>query len=167
MTTTEYNSLVQTHSDRLLRYALKLTLDYSWSQDLVQESLIKLWSNKSKVTQRHAGPFLYRVLYNKMIDDKRKQSRVELKETIKESGSFQDSPLETKDLLDQAFSQLNFAQKQIIMLRDWEGYSYDEIGEILEQKTSLVKVHLFRARKKMKAVIHSLTTETPPCYENN
>jgi len=101
-----------------------------------------------------------------MIDDKRKQSRVELKESIREKGLI-DSSLETKDLLDQAFLQLTIAQKQIIMLRDWEGYSYDEIGDILELKTSLVKVQLFRARKKMKAVIHSLTTETPRCYENN
>lgn len=158
--------MIKANSDRLLRYALKLTKDYSWSQDLVQESLVKLWANRSKVTLQHASPFLYRVLYNKMIDDKRKLSRVDLKESLKEQGHCQNT-LETTDLLDKAFEQLTVEQKQIIMLRDWEGYSYDEIADILELKTSLIKVQLFRARKKMKAVLHSLTTETPRCYENN
>lgn len=165
MTTTEYNAVVREHSDRLFRYALKLAEDYSWAQDLVQESLIKLWSNKEKVTCDYVRPFLYRVLYNKMIDDVRKKKREKLTDQFSEAAT-SSNDLETKDFLDQSFRQLNAAQKQIIMLRDWEGYAYEEIASILDISLSLVKVNLFRARKKMRAIVIELNNEMPKSYEN-
>lgn len=165
MTTIEYNTLIKAHSDRLFRYALKLAVDYSWAQDLVQESLIKLWDNKEKVNLDHAKPFLYRVLYNKMIDDIRKRKREKLTDTLPEV-AVQSSLLETEDVLEKAFAQLNKSQKQIIMLRDWDGYSYIEISEILDLNLSLVKVNLFRARKKMRAIVTELNEDIPNCYEN-
>jgi len=78
----------------------------------------------------------------------------------------QNCKLETNDLIEKAFEALTLGQKQIIMLRDWDGYSYEDIGHILEMNLSLVKVQLFRARKKMKTILHSLTTEVKSCYEN-
>jgi RNA polymerase sigma-70 factor (ECF subfamily) len=47
-------------------------------------------------------------------------------------------------------------QKSIVLLRDLEGYSYEEIGEILELSESQVKVYLFRARKKMQKQLKGL-----------
>jgi len=149
----------------LLRYAIKLTNDYAWSQDLVQESFIKLWKHKGKVDNSYAQAFLYKVLYNKMIDDQRKKSRVSLFALVPERSGTGDN-LEHKDLIEKAFDLLTVAQKQIIMLRDWEGYSYQEIGQILDIKINLVKVQLFRARKKMKASITSINKDFSSCYEN-
>ena len=63
---------------------------------------------------------------------------------------------EEKEIIDQAFEQLEDKQKKIIMLRDWDGYSYEEIADILEINLNQVKVNLFRARKKMKAAITSI-----------
>lgn len=114
----------------------------------------------------HATPFLYKVLYNKMVDDKRKTKRTQLMESLPESPSRAASELESKDLIDQAFKELTDQQKQIILLRDWEGYSYKEIGEILEANESQVKVQLFRARKKMKQVLTSLSNDYSKCDEN-
>lgn len=155
MTRAEYNGLIDSFSDRLLRYALKLTRDYSWSQDLVQDSLAKLWVSRVKITLDHAPAFLYKVLHNKMIDDKRKLSRTQLSERLPERGQHHDT-VEQKDLLERAFDLLEERQRQIIMLRDWQGYSYKEIGEILDYGESLVKVQLFRARKKVKQIITEL-----------
>jgi len=157
--------MVKSHSDRLLRYALKLTKNKSWSEDLVQESLIKLWTNKEKMTSDHAKAFLYKVLYNKMIDDQRKNSRMHQIADLPEI-SVQPTSLETTDLIEKAFEKLSVSQKQIIMLRDWDGFSYEEIADILELTLSTVKVQLFRARKKMKTILQSLTTEIKGCYEN-
>lgn len=166
MNTSDYNRLVDSSSDKLLRYALKLTAEYNWSQDLVQDSFLKLWMHRTKITMEHATPFLYKVLYNKMVDDKRKTKRTQLMESLPESPSRAASELESKDLIDQAFKELTDQQKQIILLRDWEGYSYKEIGEILEANESQVKVQLFRARKKMKQVLTSLSNDYSKCDEN-
>jgi RNA polymerase sigma-70 factor (ECF subfamily) len=48
-------------------------------------------------------------------------------------------------------------QKSIILLRDLEGYSYEEIGDILQLSSSQVKVYLFRARNKIKKQLKGLT----------
>lgn len=166
MTTSEYNNIIDQSADRLLRYALKLTREMSSAQDLVQESFAKLWVNRSKITPEHATPFLYKVLYNKMIDDKRKESRTQLLEQLPEQSVTRDT-LEHTDLLEKAFEQLKETEKQIIMLRDWEGYSYDEIGKIMDLKESAVKVGIFRARKKMQNIIISLNLDRSTYYENH
>ena len=166
MTRLEYNRLIDSFSDRLFRYALKLTREHNWSQDLVQEGLAKLWIHRAKVTLDHAPAFLYKVVYNKMIDDTRKNKRTQLSGAVPEKSIQTSAALEHKDILEQAFGQLDDKQKQIIMLRDWQGYSYREIGEILDYNESLVKVHLFRARKKMRAIINQLNTIQTSYNEN-
>jgi RNA polymerase sigma-70 factor (ECF subfamily) len=64
---------------------------------------------------------------------------------------------ESKQVVDRALSILPPIQKSIILLRDLEGYTYDEIGEILALSPSQVKVYLFRARNKIKKQLKGLT----------
>lgn len=156
MKTAEYNIIVNEISDRLYRYALKLTADSESAKDLVQESFLKLWKNVERIEPDHARPFLYRVLFNKMVDDKRKMKRITHMEVMPERVIDKNVYNEEREIIDQAFAQLEDRQKKIIMLRDWDGYSYEEIAEILEINLNQVKVNLFRARKKMKAVVSSI-----------
>lgn len=156
MKTAEYNSVVNEVSDRLFRYALKLTNDTESAKDLVQESFLKLWNNVEKIDTEHARPFLYRVLFNKMVDNKRKMKRITHMEVMPEKAVDKNVYNEEREIIDQAFEQLEEKQKKIIMLRDWDGYSYEEIAEILEINLNQVKVNLFRARKKMKSAVCSI-----------
>jgi RNA polymerase sigma-70 factor (ECF subfamily) len=59
-------------------------------------------------------------------------------------------------MLDNALSQLNEIQRSAILLRDYEGYSYLEIGDILDLKESQVKIQIFRGRKKLQNIIGSV-----------
>jgi RNA polymerase sigma-70 factor (ECF subfamily) len=61
-----------------------------------------------------------------------------------------------KALLDNALSQLNELQRSAILLRDYEGYSYLEIGDILDLNESQVKIQIFRGRKKLQNIIGSV-----------
>ena len=63
---------------------------------------------------------------------------------------------ELKEILDMCLERLPETQKSIILLRDIEGYSYSDIGEILNLSESQVKVYLFRARKKIKDYIKDI-----------
>ncbi len=155
MTRREYNSTVKSSSDKLYAYALKLTRDGAKAQDLVQESYIKLWENREKVAVDGARPFLYRVLYNKMVDDYRKAKRISQPEIMPDQ-RVEAEDYATKDLIHRALDQLKENEKAIILLRDWEGYSYDDISETLHLSASQVKVYLFRARKKMKSIVINL-----------
>lgn len=61
-----------------------------------------------------------------------------------------------KEVIEDCLAGLPEIQKSILMLRDYEGYDYKEIGEILDLNESQVKVYLFRARNKMQAIIKDL-----------
>lgn len=64
---------------------------------------------------------------------------------------------ELKEIIDSALDVLPEQHKSILLLRDYEGYNYKEIGEIMKLNESQVKVYLFRARKKVKEQIKDLT----------
>jgi RNA polymerase sigma-70 factor (ECF subfamily) len=66
------------------------------------------------------------------------------------------SQFESQQVVDRIVSILPPLQKSIILLRDLEGYSYEEIGEILDLSPSQVKVYLFRARNKVKKQLQHL-----------
>jgi RNA polymerase sigma-70 factor (ECF subfamily) len=82
-----------------------------------------------------------------------------LTETSKlpESSEKTHSKFESQQVVDRIVSILPPLQKSIILLRDLEGYAYEEIGEILDLSPSQVKVYLFRARNKVKKQLQHLT----------
>lgn len=61
-----------------------------------------------------------------------------------------------KEVLNEALNKLPEVQRSVVMLRDYEGYSYEEIGNIMELNESQVKVYIFRARTFLKNYIGSL-----------
>ncbi len=151
MTVTEYNLIVQNHADHLFRFLVKSTRDEHTADDLVQLSFERLWKNKHKVKQSKAKSYLFTIGYNAMIDYFRKNKRISFLEKIPDS-SVQDITMnfELKDWIEQGLNQLNDLQRSLIVLRDYEGYSYREIGEITGLSESQVKVYIFRGRKAMK-----------------
>ena len=73
-----------------------------------------------------------------------------------EKGTVTPNSFESNQVVDRAVSILPPIQKSIILLRDLEGYSYKEIGDMLQLSDSQVKVYLFRARKKIKNQLKGL-----------
>ncbi|MEN9522710.1 MAG: hypothetical protein RL065_1087, partial [Bacteroidota bacterium] len=63
-----------------------------------------------------------------------------------------------KETLDKALNTLPEVQKSCVLLRDYEGYDYKEIGEILSLNESQVKVYIFRARQTLKNYLVSIET---------
>ena len=62
-----------------------------------------------------------------------------------------------KELIEKGLNELSHEQRSIVLLRDLEGYNYEEIGEILQLNSAQVKVYLFRARQKLRDSIQQLT----------
>ncbi len=61
--------------------------------------------------------------------------------------------MDTKRILNEALSKLSDLQRSLVMLKDYEGYSYEEIGKITELNESQVKVYLHRARLQLREYI--------------
>lgn len=128
--------------------------DADASMDIVQDSFEKLWNNRNKIELEKAGPWLFKISYNAVIDVKRKGYRQVYMETLPDKGNENDkSYTDIKEVLNEALSKLNEKQQTAILLRDYEGYSYREIGEIMEMNESQVKITIFRGRVALKEYI--------------
>lgn len=159
MTRQEYNIVVQQLSNPLYGFSLKFLRNEEDAQDIVQDVFEKLWINRKKVEFLKAKAWMYTTAYNGMINLITKKQRVLLpgSDQLPEKGHKAYNHFESKEVVDRAVNILPPIQKSIILLRDLEGYSYDEIGEILDLSSSQVKVYLFRARNKIKKQLKGST----------
>ena len=151
MTAEEYNDCVKLYADGLYRFMLKSTRQVEDARDLVQSSFEKLWEHRKEVNAEKTKSYLFTIAYHKMIDLTRKNIRMEFRESLPErqvSGSANTPGL--KEILEKALSRLNSRQRSLVLLKDYEGYSYEEIAEITGLNGAQVKVTLHRARLQLK-----------------
>lgn len=147
MTEKEYNQCVNQYADNVYRFIVKNLRHEEDARDIVQTAFEKLWRNREAVETEKSKSYLFTVAYNQMIDHIRKNKRIQLKEEFTEDGRVQQATNSNlKKALMEALNRLNETQKSLVMLKDYEGYSYEEIGEIMGLNESQVKVYLHRAR---------------------
>jgi RNA polymerase sigma-70 factor (ECF subfamily) len=151
MTEREYNECVSQHADNVYRFIVKNLRNEEDAKDVVQTSFEKLWRNRVQVDMLKSKSYLFTIAYNQMIDHIRKVKRISLQDEFHESSRVM-GPAQhgVKKELDQALALLNETQRSLVMLKDYEGYSYEEIGKITGLNSSQVKVYLHRARIQLK-----------------
>ena len=154
MTEREYNDCVKLYADNVYRFVLKNLRNEEDAKDIVQNAFERMWVNKQQVENEKCRSFLFTVAYNNMIDHIRKNKRVVLKEEFGDtagatSGQVQNTPR----ILQEALGKLSETQRSLVMLKDYEGYNYAEIGEITGLNESQVKVYLHRARLQLREYI--------------
>ena len=156
MNTQEYNRCVDEHADGLYRFLLKNIKDDEVARDLVQESFMKLWEKRKEVELAKSKSYLFTTGYHTMIDHIRKNSRNVSYDTVEYSEeSYDKGYSDLKEILNEAVDKLPVDQKSVVLLRDYEGYSYKEIAGITNLTEAQVKVYIYRARLFLKKYIGS------------
>ena len=157
MTEKEYNQCVNQYADNVYRFIVKNLRHEEDARDIVQTALEKLWRNRESVESEKSKSYLFTVAYNQMIDHIRKVKRIQLKDDFAEDGRVQQPTTgsNVKKTLMEALNRLNETQKSLVMLKDYEGYSYEEIGEIMGLNESQVKVYLHRERQTLRTYLVS------------
>ena len=151
MTEKEYNKCVDLYADNLFRFIVK-NLDHTEdARDVVQNAFEILWKHCRDVPFEKAKSYLFTVAYHNMIDHVRKVKRITLVEDFKEETKISEQRVhDAKKILEKALDRLTDVQRSLILLKDYEGYSYEEIGRITNLSESQVKVYLHRARVQLK-----------------
>ncbi|MGE5107854.1 MAG: RNA polymerase sigma factor [Sphingobacteriales bacterium] len=157
MTVQEYNQCVTDYADNVYRFILKNLRHEEDSRDVVQSAFEKLWVKREEVDNNKSKSYLFTIAYNQMIDFIRKHKRITLKEEFAEEMRGSERPVHNiKKVLEQALQRLNETQRSLVLLKDYEGYSYEEIGQITGLNESQVKVYLHRARLQLKSYLVKL-----------
>ncbi|MDR1005788.1 MAG: RNA polymerase sigma factor [Bacteroidales bacterium] len=154
MTENDYNDCVNEQSDRLFRFLTGLSADSPKAKDVMQDVFLRLWERKSEVEVSKARAWMFRTAYNRWIDLQRHNKfLVGGDESALQCQKTENAYSDLRQVLNEALRTLPDVQKSVVLLRDYEGYSYDEIGKILSLSEQKVKVYIFRARTALKAYI--------------
>jgi RNA polymerase sigma-70 factor (ECF subfamily) len=157
MTVEEYNKSVDLFSDNVYRFILKNAKDTDIAKDIVQDSYEKLWVNFENVQFLKVKSYLFSTAYHTLIDYIRRSKKIESTPDFKQIGPLHTEQYnDVKEILDIAINQLPEDQKAVVILRDYEGYSYQEISEITGLSESQVKVYIYRARVSLKNYLVSI-----------
>ena len=157
MTTAEYNTCVDEHADSLYRFILKNIRDDAEARDIVQDTFEKMWRNIANIDSLKAKSYLFTTGYHTMIDKIRRNKNFSDFTEVDEDAIFHSNQYsDLKEVLNRAIAKLPEIQRSVILLRDYEGYSYAEIGKITNLNESQVKVYIYRARLFLKECLGAL-----------
>lgn len=144
--------------DKLFRLALRITFDRAEAEDVVQDTMIRVWNRREEwANLESVEAYCLTVAKNLAIDrsQKKEARNVELTPELEEEPETS-SPYdrmvndERMRIIHRLVNELPEKQRLIMQLRDIEGESYKEIAKVLHLTEEQVKVNLFRARQKVK-----------------
>lgn len=157
MTVAEYNQAVDAWADALYRFAIKSLRSAMGAKDIVQDCFEKLWIHRENVDFLKVKSWLFTTAHHTMVDGIRKSQKEVLTVSNKlPERSFENGYNDLMEILNQAVDRLPEVQKSVLLLRDYEGYTYQEIGEITGLSESQVKVYIYRSRVFLKNYVGTI-----------
>jgi RNA polymerase sigma-70 factor (ECF subfamily) len=162
-----FREIIERYSPRIHSIAYQMVGNSEDAQDIAQEVCLRLYSSLDKFDPKHSfTTWLYRVTVNLSIDYQRRSARhrhVSLDEMEDETGFEDRRPRpdsraernELRGVVSQLVQDLPLKQRKVFVLRDLQGFSSEEVAEILKCSPVTVRVHLARARGRIKEALSS------------
>jgi len=145
--------------DKLFRLALRITLDRPEAEDIVEDTLIRVWNKREELGHVDSvEAYCLTVCRNLALDrsERKEAQNISLEASAHDAPDRAVSPqerLEHEERLDRVrrlFDQMPERQRTVMQLRDIEGKSYKEVADIMGISEDNVKVTLFRARQSLR-----------------
>ena len=150
--------------DKLYRYAFRILGNQMAAEDVVQEVFIKVWKRREEVKEiDNKEAWCMTVTRNLALDKLRKKKYPH--EPVEEHYAIKDTTMDPAQrvqsnnimsMIKEAINALPNDQKQVVHLRDVEGYKYKEIAEITGLTIEKVKVYLHRARLTLRKQLSNI-----------
>lgn len=149
-----FRQWTQDHRDQAWSLARYLLRDPTDAEDVVQEAFIRLWEQRESMSQSRVKPWLLRVTRNLCLDRLRRRRP---EDQVQESHLAGDNcpavglqRSETLARLQGAVQALDEPFRSLVLLRDVQQHSYDEVAAMTELTLPQVKTYLHRARRKLR-----------------
>jgi len=157
MTQTAFLNLVLPFKDKMYRLAKRLLVSNEEAEDATQEILLKLWTNKIKISgYKNTEAFAMTMTKNYCFDrlkSKQAQNLRIVHNNYKDETTALQQQIEHQDSLawvEKLMQQLPTQQRMVMQLRDIEHYEFSDIATVLEMKETAIRVNLSRARKTIR-----------------
>lgn len=150
-----FRTLYDAFHVRVYRFCLRMVADEAIAKDAFQETFIRMFEHRSTLRGDNVRSWLFsiarRVCLN-MIRSKRSGHEA-FDETFHGMGETDESDVALRQQIERALEQLPVALREALLLREFEGHSYQEIADIVGIDLSLAKVRVFRARLMMRKIL--------------
>lgn len=158
-----WEEIVEQHSDRVYRLALRLTGNRHDAEDLTQEVFVRVFRSLHTYTPGTFEGWLHRITTNLFLDQARRKQRIRFDALSDERAARLASPMATPDAaysdgtfdddVEAALAALPPDFRAAVVLCDIEGLSYEEIAEILGAKLGTVRSRIHRGRSMLRAAL--------------
>jgi RNA polymerase sigma-70 factor (ECF subfamily) len=150
-----FAELVEKYESDVFTYCLYILKDREDAKDLTQETFLKAFLNIKSLRKEEDFKFwLLRIARNSCFKKLRKRKMEKKLDLYEEEKEIKIDEEIIK--LIKAINKLDKKDREILTLRDIEGYSYEEISKILKISLNLTKVRIHRARKNLKKILGEL-----------
>jgi RNA polymerase sigma factor (sigma-70 family) len=158
---------IDEHQSALIRYAQSILHDGDQARDAVQETFIKLCKQTPEQLSDHLAPWLFRVVRNQCLNMLRKEKRMshfespdalDVQENPAESHPHEQRKRETISSLFELVNTLPNRQRELVLLKFQQDFSYQEISEVTGLTVSNVGFILHQAIRSLKQEWHALET---------
>ena len=169
------DELIRRKTNVLVQVAYRVLGDLEEARDVVQLAFVRVWEHRSRYSERWSpNTWIYRITTNLAIDHLRSRQsreraaeplRLHLKARQEAFGSRAVAQLgeqEVQGIFDELTQKLTEKQRAVFVLRELEGLSSAEVGEIVGCRESTVRNHLFNARQVLRAELLKRYPEYAP-----
>ena len=151
----KYRQWVREYQDQAWTVARYILKDAGEAEDATQEAFVKLWHNRDKIDPERVQSWLMKVTRNGCLDRlRRRRDNVEFDESYmgeEHAGPMQGAAAsQTREWLKRAIGSLKEPYRSLVVLRDVNQHSYEEVASMLELNLAQVKTYLHRARKQLR-----------------
>lgn len=146
---------------KVYRFCLKVLTDKEAAKDATQETFIKVYENRNQFNGQNFKSWVYTIAKNCCINTLRKnRHHLELNENIEiKSEEYIPEDCSLISQIEKALNKLPFIYKEVMILREYEDYSYQEIADLLQIEMSTVKLRVFRARGLLRKLLEPVQKE--------
>jgi RNA polymerase sigma-70 factor, ECF subfamily len=152
-----FAELYSRYSQRIYAYCLKVTGDSADARDIFQDTFMKFYNSaKEKVVLSNVPGYLITIARNLCLNFKRNKKPNESLEEYHFNNYSDSIHYEEKELIkliDEQLDKMGFEYKEAFVLRQYQGYSYQEIAEITGDTASAIKNRVWRAKEKIKSAL--------------
>lgn len=153
MTNKEFEHLTEKNKEKFYRFAFSILKNHEDAKDVVQEVVLKLWKKRTKLeTSNNVASFFMNAIKNYSLDVLRRKNLegkfiLNAETTISENQNIENSDL--LRLLKNELHNLTEQQRIAVELKDFQGYDYEEISEMLQMSINAIRANVSRGRKRL------------------
>lgn len=175
-----FEQLIGLHEKRVYNYAYRLTGNHEDAKDMAQEAFVRVYTSLPDFRGDSSfATWLFRIVYNASLDELRKRNRQKVVSLNEPVVAGDDEPIsrelagdevgpeealervEIQRAVQESIATLDEEYRAVIVMRDIQGFSYNEIADKLEINLGTVKSRLNRARNALKEKFGDLELLSP------